>query len=259
MIINQDCISAMREMPAESVHACVTSPPYFGLCDYQIDGQYGHESTLAAYLDQMSEVFAEVYRLLVEGGCCWIVIGDSSNNTSSIRGKGERRAATTKRKRAMQGHKREKEILNVPIELGERLRNDGWIYRNNLIWDKGSCGTPAKSDTAPQTHEYILQLGKWTKSGRPYLNCEPMQSSVIRATPVSDTVHPCPFPVALAEQLIIPCTSSGQTVLDPFMGTGSTLLAALQNDREAIGIELNPEYCTIAETRLSRIQLPLFA
>jgi DNA modification methylase len=102
MIINQDCITAMRKMPSESVHACITSPPYFGLCDYQIDGQYGHEATLAAYLDQMSEVFSEVYRLLVEGGCCWIVIGDSSNNYSAIRAKGQRRATTIDKRRAIQ-------------------------------------------------------------------------------------------------------------------------------------------------------------
>jgi site-specific DNA-methyltransferase (adenine-specific) len=255
MIINQDCITAMRKMPSESVHACITSPPYFGLCDYQIDGQYGHEATLAAYLGQMSEVFSEVYRLLVEGGCCWIVIGDSSNNYSAIRAKGQRRATTIDKRRAIQKEQPEKAILNVPVKLGMRLEADGWIYRNNLIWDKGTCGTIAKSDTAPQTHEYILQLGKWTKGGRPYLNCESLKSSVIKATPVSDAVHPCPFPVELAQQLIAPCTQPGQTVLDPFAGTGSTIVAAEQIGREAIGIELNPEYCAIAQRKTSAIQI----
>lgn len=255
MIINDDCISAMRKMPSESVHACVTSPPYFGLCDYQIAGQYGHEPTLTAYLNQMSAVFSEVSRLLVEGGCCWIVIGDSSNNYSAIRAKGQRRSTTIDKRRPMQKTQPEKAILNVPVKLGMRLETDGWIYRNNLIWDKGTCGTISKSDTAPQTHETVLQLGKWSKGGRPYLNSEPLNQSVLRYAPVSDTIHPCPFPIALAQRLIVASTKPGETVLDPFAGTGSALLAAQQIDRVGVGIELNPEYCAIAEARLSKIQL----
>ena len=257
MIINGDAIESLKTLPDNSVHACVTSPPYFGLSNYQVEGQYGHEATLSEYLITMTAVFSEVRRVLVEGGCCWIVIGDSSNNYSAIRGKGERRAATATKRRNLQPEQAEKSILNVPIKLGMQLEADGWIYRNNLIWNKSTCGTVAKSDTAPQTHEYILQLGKWSSGGRPQLNCKSFRESVISYQPVSDTVHPCPFPLSLPTKLIRHCTEPGQTVLDPFAGTGTTLLAAKQLGRESIGIELNPIYCTIAEQRLQDA-LPLF-
>lgn len=258
MIINGDAIESLKTLPGNSVHVCITSPPYFGLCDYKIDGQYGHEQSLSEYLLTMTAVFAEVRRVLVEGGCCWIVIGDSSNNYSAIRGKGERKSSTATKRRSLQREQVEKSILNVPIKLGMQLEADGWVYRNNIIWDKGSCGAIAKSDSPPQTHEYILQLGKWSAGGRPMLNCKPFKSSVISCQPVSDPVHPCPFPPLIPEILIKHCTEPGQTVLDPFAGTGTTLLAAKRLSREAIGIDLNPEYCTIAERRLQSDILPLF-
>jgi site-specific DNA-methyltransferase (cytosine-N4-specific) len=257
MIINNDCLAAMRDLPDNSVHACIASPPYFGLCDYQVDGQYGHEQTIGEYLTQMTVVFAEVKRLLVEGGTCWIVIGDSSNNYSAIRAKGERRSSTISKRRPIQKEQCEKAIMNVPIKLGMQLEADGWVYRNNLIWNKISAGTIAKSDTAPQTHEYILQMGKWSSGGRPMLNSKAMTKSVLTYPPVSDPLHPCPYPIGLAAELIEAATEPGQTVLDCFAGTGTTLLAAHQTGRQYIGIELNPKYCTIAESRLSQVQLPL--
>jgi DNA modification methylase len=256
-IINADAIEALQTIPENSVQACITSPPYFGLCDYRNDGQYGHEATLAEYLLTMTAVFAEVKRVLIEGGTCWIVIGDSSNNYSAIRGKGERRSATISKRRQIQKEQPEKAILNVPIKLGMQLEADGWICRNNLIWDKSTCGTIAKSDTAPQTHEYILQLGKWSKGGRPYLNCKAMPASILRYPPTSDPLHPCPYPIGLVQDILSYCTNPGDTVLDPFAGTGTTLLAAQEMQRNAIGIELSPEYCAIAKNRLNQIQLKI--
>lgn len=253
-IYQGDALATLKQLNL-GVDAVITSPPYFGLCNYEVDGQYGLEDSLTAYLENMVAVFRECRRLLPNGGTCWIVIGDSSNNSSGIRAKDERRASTVGKRRKIQPELPEKSILCVPHRLGASLAADGWIWRNTLIWDKVAAGTIAKSDTAPQTHEYILHLGKWDKRGRPYLKSRAMPSSVIRQTPIADKRHPCPFPPALATELISASSDPGDVILDPFAGTGTTLHQAQRLGRQAIGIELKPEFCRIAMNHCRQLSL----
>jgi site-specific DNA-methyltransferase (cytosine-N4-specific) len=251
-----DALEQLRELRDRSIHTIVTSPPYFGLCDYQVDGQYGLEPDLATYLEIQTAVFRECRRVLVEGGVCWIVIGDSSNNASAIRAKGERRAATYRQRRTIQPELPEKALLRVPTRLGDALEADGWLWRNSLVWDKVMAGTIAKSDTAPQTHETVLQMGKWSKKrSRPYLNCQPLRSSVLRYMPVADPLHPCPFPPGLAGELLEASSQPGEIVLDPYAGSGTALAVAQQLGCKAIGIEIKPEFANIAANRCRQLSL----
>jgi DNA modification methylase len=256
-IYRGDTLAVMQQLPDKSVDAVVTSPPYFCACDYIHPDQYGLEPTIEEYLAKQVEVFGQVRRLLKHGGVCWIVIGDTSNNISPIRGKGERRNPTFKRRRNIQSDALEKSILGVPFKLADRLQADGWLHRNTLIWDKVTSGAIANSDTAPQTHEYVLQMARWDKRSRPMLNCKPLPQSVFRILPVSDPLHPCPFPPALADRLISAASKLGQTILDPYAGSGTTLSVAQQMGRKSIGIELNPDYADIAAQKCS--QLPIFS
>lgn len=252
-ILLGDAIERLRLLPSESIHACITSPPYFEQCDYQHSDQYGLEGTIDAYLDRMALVFAEVYRTLKNGACCWIIIGDTMNNYSPVRAKGQRRKlGEYHHRRPMQAGYREKEALGIPFKLIDRLRSMGYLHRQTLIWDKGTSGAMANSDTAGLTHEYILQFGKFNKSGRAYLHCKPLKSSVIKAFPDSDLIHPCPYPITIASTLVERSSEEGETILDPFMGSGTTALAALSLGRSFVGIELNPEYRDIALRRLEQ-------
>ena len=118
------------------------------------------------------------------------------------------------------------------------------MFRRELIWDKGTSGASANSDTAPLTHESILQFCKWEGGSRPYLNCKAMRSSVLRYPAVSHQIHPCPFPAQLARELLNASQRDGETVLDPFSGSGVSLFIGQERGR-AIGVELNPEFCQV--------------
>jgi len=239
-----DALETLKQLPSNSVHTAITSPPYFNLCDYKMDRQLGLESTIASYLTNITAVFSEVRRILVNGGVFWVIISDTMNNYSPIRGKGERRSPSFTIRRSMQEGYREKEKLCIPAKLIDSMRSDGWMLRNELIWDKGASGQIANSDTAPLTHESILQFGKWEGNGRPYLNCKSLRSSVLRYPAVSHQIHPCPFPAQLARELLNASQKDGETVLDPFSGSGVSLFIGQERGR-AIGVELNPEFCQV--------------
>ena len=248
-----DSIEVLKSLPDNSIDCCFTSPIYFQMCDYECEEQYGLEPTIAEYLLNVSKVFSEVYRVLKDGSCCWIVIGDTMNNYSPVRAKGQRRKlGEYSHRRPKQAGYKEKEALSIPYQVVDQLRSDGWLHRQTFVWDKGSSGGMANSDTAPLTHETVLQMGKWSNRSRPYLRCQPLRSTVIRFSATSDPVHPCPFPVPLASYFIQASTNDGETVLDPFIGSGSTAIAAQQLGRHFIGIELNPDYRAIALSRIAR-------
>jgi site-specific DNA-methyltransferase (adenine-specific) len=218
---------------------CLTSPPYYGQIDYGHEGQHGLEDSLDAYLDTQQQVFRLVYQGLAEGGVCWIVIGDTSNNYSPIRAKGQRRqAGDWLYRRSLEDDYREKEPLLVPIRLAERLRADGWVMRKILIWDKGQSSQVGKGDAPPETHEYVLMMGKSGKNGRPMLNTKPLRSSVLVHRPCGHSSHPCPFPDSLVHELLSSATVAGATVLDPYFGTGTTGRVASLLGMKSIGIDL---------------------
>lgn len=206
---------------------CITSPPYFCKFDYEKEGQYGLESSVKAYLDKQVEVFHEVNRLLVEGGTCFIVIGDTSNNYSPVRSKRQRKTGDKQwlfRRKLEDGY-REKEILNVPLRLAEALRQDGWVHRNTLIWDKCGSAVVPNSDTAPEAHEYILHMIKWSFKKRPYGNTIPLRSSILRHPASSHPIHGCVFPISLIDELLSACRND-ITIIDPYVGSGTTAIAA---------------------------------
>lgn len=251
-ILLGDALEVLKTLPSDSADCCFTSPIYFQMCDYEHKSQYGLEPTIEEYLSTLSKVFTEVYRVLRNGSCCWIVIGDTMNNYSPVRAKGQRRKPNKySHRRPKQKGYREKEPLSIPHQVINQLRSDGWLHRQTFIWDKGTSGGVANSDSAPITHECILQMGKWSKRSRPYLRCLPLRSSVVRFNATSDPVHPCPFPVPLASYFIEASTVIGETVLDPFMGSGSTAISANNLDRHFIGIELNSDYRDAAIERIA--------
>ena len=209
LLYEGDNLSSLRAIPQSlSADVCITSPPYFQKFNYQQKRQHGLESCVVDYLRVQVSVFREVQRHLRDGGTCFIVIGDTSNNYSPVRAKAQRKRGDKcwLIRRSLESDYREKETLNVPFRLAEALRRDGWIHRATLIWDKAGGSAVANSDTAPECHEYILHMIKWPfKRRRPYGNTLPLNSSVLHHRSVAHPQHGCVFPVSLVAELLSVC------------------------------------------------------
>lgn len=305
-IVNGDCRDVLKSLPEESVHCVVTSPPYFGLRDYGVDGQIGLEPTPDEFVAALVEVFREVRRVLRDDGTLWLNLGDSYNNRTKVRKSShqpslngfsddnwsERSARGGVRMSNMPGLK-EKDLIGIPWMVAFALRADGWFLRQDIIWAKKGGMPESVADRCSKGHEYIFLL---SKSKRYHFDgaaiAEPLAaSSVARlkqnvaaqvgttraygktngnlkaqgnlatgkrakrsvwhvATQPFKGAHFATFPPDLVEPCILAGCPVGGTVLDPFGGAGTTGLVADRMQRNAILIELNPEYVAMAKRRI---------
>lgn len=181
-IYQGDCREVLREMPAESVNCCVTSPPYFGLRDYGVDGQIGLEQTPEEYVAQMVGVFREVWRVLRDDGTVWLNLGDSyGGGGDTYTGFNLRWSGTggdgSKQDAALDGVKgrviatglRPKNLLGIPWRVAFALQADGWYLRQDIIWAKPNPMPESVRDRCTKSHEYIFLL---SKSARYYYDAD---------------------------------------------------------------------------------------
>jgi DNA modification methylase len=151
-----DCLDVLRTLPDACVQTCVTSPPYWGLRDYGVDGQMGLERTPDEYVAKMVEAFREVRRVLRDDGTLWLNIGDSYASTSKNRTEAQATAATSK----IVGGLKAKDLVGIPWMLAFALRADGWYLRQDIIWHKPSPMPESVTDRCTKAHEYIFLLSK---------------------------------------------------------------------------------------------------
>ena len=169
-----DALTALQAMPEASVYCCVTSPPYFGLRDYGMEGQLGLEETPEAYVHGMVSVFREVRRVLRPDGTLWLNLGDSYTGSASTGGTGKETDYTGKRslpnKRA-EGLK-PKDLIGIPWRVAFALQADGWYLRQDIIWHKPNPMPESVRDRCTKAHEYVFLL---SKSERYFFNSEAMK------------------------------------------------------------------------------------
>lgn len=163
MILVGDVRERLAEMPAESVHAVVTSPPYWGLRDYGTDGQLGLEETLAEYLANQVAVFAEVRRVLRKDGTLWLNMGDSYEGSQSSGGDSDKQDSNAGSRhdkgRGVSGLKA-KDLIGQPWRLAFALQDDGWWLRSDIIWAKPNPMPESVTDRPTKSHEYVFLLTK---------------------------------------------------------------------------------------------------
>jgi DNA modification methylase len=163
-----DCIEVMRSMPANSVDCVVTSPPYWGLRDYGVDGQIGLEPTLAQHLEVMVAVFEEVRRILKPTGTCWVNYGDCYATTPNGRSAADTKAAGNddrtfrdKPFSTIGGSIKAKDLCMIPNRLAIALQDAGWWVRSEIIWGKTNPMPDSSGAYRPSTsHEKIFMLTK---------------------------------------------------------------------------------------------------
>lgn len=178
-ILIGDCRDTLQMLESGSVQCVVTSPPYFGLRDYGVDGQLGLEPTPDEFVAAMVEVFREVRRVLRDDGTLWLNLGDSYNNAGSSRNgeglDGYRRGGATGpdgaagyKKRDMRYALREhgikhKDLIGIPWRVAFALQADGWYLRQDIIWHKPNPMPESVRDRCTKAHEYIFLLTKKPK------------------------------------------------------------------------------------------------
>jgi site-specific DNA-methyltransferase (adenine-specific) len=246
----------------------VTSPPYWGLRDYGIEGQIGLEPTLPQFLNRLVAIFAEVRRVLKPDGLLWLNIGDGY--TSGNRGyrapdrKNPARAMTV-RPDTPEGLK-PKDLLGIPWRLAFALQEDGWYLRSDIVWHKPNAMPESVADRPTRAHEYLFMFSKSEhyyydrkavqekgNHGRPR-NCRSMWKIPTQAFPGA---HFATFPPALVAPCILASTKPDDFVLDPFFGSGTVGLVCLRHRRRYVGIELHPEYIQLAIRRLGIFEPPV--
>jgi len=257
-IIVGDSAEILRRIPEATCQMCITSPPYWSLRNYQISGQIGLESSVSDYLQSLLNVFRQVRRVLKEDGTLWVNIGDSytsGGRTWRAPDKKNPIRAMDVRPPTPEGLK-PKDLIGIPWRLAFALQADGWYLRTDIIWSKPNCQPESVKDRPTRCHEYVFLL---SKSERYVYNSDKVRGPNGRNlrtvwdinTQAFKDAHFATFPPALVEPCIALSTSEGDLVLDPFIGSGTTGVAALDARRRFIGIELNPTYAAIAERRLN--------
>ena len=237
----------MSEIPDNSVHLMVTSPPY------NVGKEYDENLSLNEYREFLKRVFEETYRVLVPGGRACINIANLGR----------------------------KPYIPLHSYIIEDMLNIGYLMRGEIIWDKGTSASPstawgtylkANNPVLRDIHEYILIFCKETFTR---LNPKKRNSTIKKeeflqytksiwrfpAERASKIGHPAPFPVELPYRLSQLYTFEEEIILDPFVGSGSSCLAALKTNRKYIGYEIDQTYCALAEQRINNYleqQLKLF-
>jgi site-specific DNA-methyltransferase (adenine-specific) len=230
----------MSQLPDESIHLMVTSPPY------NVSKEYDDDLSLKEYLSMLNQVWQETFRVLVPGGRACINVANLGR----------------------------KPYIPLHSYIIAQMLEVGFLMRGEIIWDKAASASPstawgswlsASNPVLRDVHEYILVFSKtgfrrpkgdrvstiqkedfleWTKSIWTF--------PAVQARKIG---HPAPFPVELPHRCIQLYTYHGDVVLDPFAGSGSTCLAAQQDERIFVGYEVVKEYCQLAEERLAQDQL----
>lgn len=176
-ILVGDCIEQLRKLPDESINCCVTSPPYYGLRNYGVDGQIGLEETPNDYISKLVDVFREVKRVLKNDGTLWLNIGDSYCNSNGYArasekfqrdGRNDAPANDRDLKRLHESGYKTKDLIGIPWMLAFALRADGWYLRQDIIWAKPNPMPESVKDRCTRSHEYIFLL---SKSQHYYYDC----------------------------------------------------------------------------------------
>lgn len=171
-LLQGDALANLKTLPDQSVQTCVTSPPYFGLRDYGVEGQIGLEETPERYIQRLVDVFREVRRVLRDDGTLWVNIGDSyagsgkgrnADGSHSVGGKQDTNAGTNIGalwKAPRYDGLKPKDLIGIPWMVAFALRADGWYWRQDIIWHKPNPMPESVTDRCTKAHEIILLLSK---------------------------------------------------------------------------------------------------
>jgi len=302
-ILQGNCIETLQKLDDESINTCITSPPYWGLRNYNDEEkQLGMEDTPEEFVDNLVKVFREVKRVLRDDGTVWLNLGDSYmgggggnyNKTGISQAGGQHLTNVRNRKDFIKkSGVKAKDLVGIPWRVAFALQQDGWYLRQDIIWHKPNPMPESVKDRCTKAHEYIFLLSKSPKyycdmelirepikesnkgfnmarartaqgalGGKNKHNMERRNYKEIKGankrsvwtvtTKPFKGAHFATFPMDLIEPCVLAGCPEGGTVLDPFGGSGTTGIVAVNHNRHAVLCELNQEYIDLAKKRIEQ-------
>jgi len=265
-IICGDSADLLKLIPNDSVDLVITSPPYFWLRDYGVEGQIGLEGSIEDYVNNIVNVMTEVYRVMKPSGVLFLNIGDTYYS-----GKGESQGVDLKHRARRFGLRavdksggmgiglKQKTVIGIPWRVANTMISNEWVLRGPIIWNRKHSLPEAVNDRPRRSYEYIFMF---TKDRKYFFNRQPLIEAkeediwTIAARPrANNGLGTAPFPDELVKRCIdIGCPPEG-SILDPFMGSGTTIRVAVQLGHSATGIDIHPKFCNYAVNQLRKIML----
>ena len=263
LLIRGSADEALARLPSNSVQTVVTSPPYWSLRDYQVDSQIGRDDSLPEYVTSIVRSFERLREVLTDDGTVWLNVGDSytsGNRKYRAPDRKNRARAMSVRPPTPSGLK-SKDLIGVPWKLAFALQEAGWWIRSQIIWVKPNAHPESVKDRPTIDHETIFLLSKSQNyyydidavrgpNGRRLRTTWAIPTDPQKKAYANGTNHPAVMPIELAQRCIKITSRPGDVVLDPYAGSGTTLVAARDLNRMWIGVELSPTFVNMMERRL---------
>lgn len=266
-ILIGDSLAILPTLVSESIQCCVTSPPYWGLRDYEHPAQIGAEPSPEIYVENLVKMFREVHRVLRKDGTLWLNVGDGYARNGGTGNHGPN-AVVGNTKKLIQKRNckvpecwglKDRDLIGLPWRVAFALQADGWILRSKITWVKKNAMPESVKNRPTSATEEVFMFTKspiyfYNPNGVREESGANLRNHWILSPDSSRSGHPATFPRELARRCILLGSREGDTILDPFSGSGTTGIAANELNRKAILIELNPTYAKTSKERAASIQ-----
>lgn len=266
-ILTGDSLAILPTLTAESVQCCVTSPPYWGLRDYEHLAQIGAESSPEIYVENLVKMFREVHRVLRKDGTLWLNVGDGYARNGGTGNHGPN-AVVGNTKKLIQKRNckvpqcwglKDRDLIGLPWRVAFALQADGWILRSKITWVKKNAMPESVKNRPTSATEEVFLFAKsstyfYDSNGVREDSGANLRNHWVIGPDSSRNGHPATFPRELARRCILLGSRETDIVLDPFSGSGTTGIAANELNRKAILIELNSTYAETSKKRAASLQ-----
>ena len=262
-LLHGDCRKLLQLIPDQSIQSVITSPPYWGLRSYGVRGEIGAERKLETYLSHLSSVFEELMRVVTCDGTLWVIVGDAYTSGNRRYRDADARhpvRGMSDRPRTPAGLK-PKDLIGLPWRIALMIQSLGWHLRTEIIWHKPNALPESVMDRPHRNHEYIFLF---SKSKKYFFDNSKLTAGLYGSLKMERSVwkvavgrsrggHGATFPIDLIRPCVATSSRPGDIILDPFVGSGTVGVAALQANRSFVGVDLNRSYTQMASRHMSEL------
>lgn len=257
-LLHGDSASSLRLLPSDTFNVAVTSPPYYWVRDYGYDGQLGHEESVEAYIGKLMEVFDEVKRTLHPEGIFFLNIGDTYYSGNGQPHGSDPKCSSrnffrTKVRPVDVGgwDIPKKSMIGIPWKVAFEMQNRGWTLRSAIIWNR--CNAFVEPTARDRPHRQYEHVFMFTKSRFYSFDRSMLREEDVWNIPIERSrraKHNAAFPSELVRRCIEIGSPVGGHVLDPFVGSGTSIFTALAYDRNVVGVDMSDNYVDYIRSQL---------